>query len=138
MSSPAICADAGGAAGATSEPGSSQEPPQEPPHLAETDQGIEKVMLACQEEGCIKTFQSLAALKKHLDVGKHMVRLAESTYDDNQRHQLDKWNRDGTRTGANGREIIGGNNRSQWTRNNSSIVLYLNMVKIHQEFKNYK
>ena len=43
----------------------------------------------------------------------------ESTCDDNQRHQLDKWNRDGT-------------------RNNSSIVLYLNMVKIHQEFKNYK
>ena len=71
MSSPAICADAGGAAGATSEPG----PSQEPPHLAETDQGIEKVMLACQEEGCIK---SLAALKKHLDVGKHMVRLAKS------------------------------------------------------------
>ena len=60
MSSPAICADAGGAAGATSEPGPSQEPPQEPPHLEKTDQGIEKVMLACQEEGCIK---SLAALK---------------------------------------------------------------------------
>ena len=78
MSSPAICADAGGAAGATSEPGPSQEPPQEPPHLAETDQGIEKVMLACQEEGYIKTFQSLAALKKHLDVGNHMVRLAKS------------------------------------------------------------
>ena len=78
MSTPAICADAGGAAGATSEPGPSQEPPQEPPHLAETDQGIEKVMLACQEEGCIKTFQSLAALKKHLDVGNHMVRLAKS------------------------------------------------------------
>ena len=74
MSSPAICADAGGAAGATSDPG----PSQEPPHLAETDQGIEKVMLAFQEEGCIKTSQSLAALKKHLDVGKHMVRLAKS------------------------------------------------------------
>ena len=75
MSSPAICADAGGTAGATSEPGPSQEPPQEPPHLAETDRGIEEVMLASQEEGCIK---SLAALKKHLDIGKHMVRLAQS------------------------------------------------------------
>ena len=75
VSSPAICADAGGAAGAPSEPGPSQEPPQKPPHLAETDQGIEKVMLACQEEGCIK---SLVALKKHVDVGKHMVRLAKS------------------------------------------------------------
>ena len=76
MSSPAICADAGGAAGATSEPGPSQELPQEPPHLAETDRGIEEVMLASQEEGCIKMFQSLAALKEHLDIGKHMVRLA--------------------------------------------------------------
>lgn len=45
-------------------------------------------MFSCQEEGCIKTFQSFAALQKHLDVGKHMVRLAkESAYDEIKR----KW-----------------------------------------------
>lgn len=42
----------------------------------------EKVVFSCNEEGCIKTFQSFAALQKHMDVGKHMVRLAkESAYD---------------------------------------------------------
>ena len=45
-------------------------------------------MFSCQEEGCIKTFQSFAALQKHLDVGKHMVRLAkEFAYDEIKR----KW-----------------------------------------------
>lgn len=69
---------------ATSEPG----PLQEPPYPAQTDQEIEKVMFSCHEEGCIKTFQSFSALQKHLDVGKHMVRLAkESAYDEIKR----KW-----------------------------------------------
>lgn len=45
-------------------------------------------MFSCQEEGCIKTFKSFAALQKHLDVGKHMVKLAkESAYDEIKR----KW-----------------------------------------------
>lgn len=48
----------------------------------------ESEMFSCQEEGCIKMFKSFAALQKHLDVGKHMVKLAkESTYDEIKR----KW-----------------------------------------------
>ena len=61
---------------------------QEPPESAQADQVGEKVMFHCQEEGCIKTFQSFASLQKHLDVGTHMVRLVkESTYDEIRR----KW-----------------------------------------------
>lgn len=48
----------------------------------------ESEMFSCQEEGCIKTFKSFAALQKHLDVGKHIVKLAkESAYDEIKR----KW-----------------------------------------------
>ena len=61
---------------------------QEPPESAQADQVGEKVMFHCQEEGCIKTFQSFASLQRHLDVGTHMVRLVkESTYDEIRR----KW-----------------------------------------------
>ena len=63
---------------APSEPG----PSQEQPCPAQTEGINEKVVFSCNEEGCIKTFQSFAALQKHMDVGKHMVRLAkESAYD---------------------------------------------------------
>ena len=56
---------------------------QEPSESAQADQVGEKVMFHCQEEGCIKTFQSFASLQRHLDVGTHMVRLVkESTYDE--------------------------------------------------------
>ena len=38
--------------------------------------------LPCPEEGCTKTCQSFTNLQKHLDVGKHLVKLErESTYD---------------------------------------------------------
>ena len=48
----------------------------------------ESEILSCQEEGCIKTFKSFAALQKHLVVRKHMVKLAkESAYDEIKR----KW-----------------------------------------------
>ena len=48
----------------------------------------ESEMFSCQEEGCIKMFKSFAALQKHLDVGKRIVKLAkESAYDEIKR----KW-----------------------------------------------
>ena len=48
----------------------------------------ESETFSCQEEGCIKTFKSFAALQKNLDVGKHIVKLAkESAYDEIKR----KW-----------------------------------------------
>ena len=38
--------------------------------------------LSCPEEGCTKTCQSFTNLQKHLDVGKHLVKLErESTLD---------------------------------------------------------
>ena len=40
------------------------------------------VQFPCPEEGCIKTYQSFQSLQKHLDVGKHLVKLErESNYD---------------------------------------------------------
>ena len=67
---------------AISEPG----PSRELPNPSQTDEYSE--MFSCNAEGCIKTFQSFAALQKHLDVGKHMVKLAkESAYDEIKR----KW-----------------------------------------------
>ena len=67
---------------ATSEPG----PLKELPFPSHTEH--ESEMFSCQEEGCIKTFKSFAALQKHLDVGKHLVKLAkESAYDEIKR----KW-----------------------------------------------
>ena len=47
-----------------------------------------RVYFACPEEGCTKTYQSFANLQKHMDVGKHLVRLErETTYDNIKR----KW-----------------------------------------------
>lgn len=44
--------------------------------------------MRCSPEGCIKTFKSFTALQKHLDVGKHLVKLAkESAFDEIKR----KW-----------------------------------------------
>ena len=41
-----------------------------------------RVYFACPEEGCTKTYQSYANLLKHMDVGRHLVRLErETTYD---------------------------------------------------------
>ena len=60
-----------------SEPGSSRQLP----NLSHTEEEIEE--FSCQEEGCIKVFQSLTALQKHLDIGKHMLQLAkEFAYDE--------------------------------------------------------
>ena len=50
-----------------SEPGSSLQLP----NLSLTKEESEK--FSCQEEGCIKVFQSFAALQKHLDIGKQML-----------------------------------------------------------------
>ena len=70
-------------ASATSEPG----PLKKLPFPSQTEHE-ESQMFSCQEEICIKTFKSFAALQKHLDVGKHMVKLAkESAYDEIKR----KW-----------------------------------------------
>ena len=60
-----------------SEPGSSLQLP----NLSLTKEESEK--FSCQEGGCIKVFQSFAALQKHLDIGKHMLQLAkEFAYDE--------------------------------------------------------
>ena len=40
------------------------------------------VCFSCPEEGCIKMYQSYQVLQKHLDVGKHLIKLErESSYD---------------------------------------------------------
>ena len=52
-------------------------PSQEQPHPSQTEEESEK--FSCPEEGCIKTFQSFAALQRHLDVCKHMLKLAEES-----------------------------------------------------------
>ncbi|XP_068707825.1 uncharacterized protein [Montipora foliosa] len=41
-----------------------------------------KVYFSCPEDGCTKTYQSYGNLQKHLDAGKHLLRLErETTYD---------------------------------------------------------
>ena len=41
-----------------------------------------RAFFSCPEEGCRKTYQSFTNLQKHLDVGKHLVKLErESTFD---------------------------------------------------------
>ena len=40
-----------------------------------------RAFFSCPEEGCTKTYQSFTNLQKHLDAGKHLVKLeTESTY----------------------------------------------------------
>ena len=60
-----------------SEPGSLRQLPK----LSQTEEESKK--FSCQEEGCIKVFQSFTVLRKHLDIGKHMLKLAKkSTYNE--------------------------------------------------------
>ena len=67
---------------AREQPGPSQQEPDQPDH------GREDVHFACPEEGCIKVYQSYYNLQKHLDVGKHLLKLErESVYDEMKR----KW-----------------------------------------------
>ena len=62
---------------AISEPGISQEQPRP----SQTDE--ESETFSCPEEGCVKMFQSFTALQRHLDVGKHILKLAkESAYEE--------------------------------------------------------
>ena len=56
-----------------SEPGSLRQLPK----LSQTEEESKK--FSCQEEGCIKVFQSFTVLRKHLDIGKHMLKLAKKT-----------------------------------------------------------
>ena len=52
--------------------------------IEEESQVVEatRVYFSCPEEGCTKTYQSFASLQKHMDVGKHLIRLErETTYD---------------------------------------------------------
>ena len=64
-------------------PPSSVEPsPSQPDPATQCEEEVEdedKVPFACPEEGCIKVYQSFAALQRHLDVGKHLVRLERET-----------------------------------------------------------
>jgi len=63
----------------------SQQPiaPEQQPQAQEEDIESVHARFSCPEEGCIKTYQSFRNLQKHLDVGKHLVKLErESTYDE--------------------------------------------------------
>jgi len=35
----------------------------------------DRALFTCPEEGCIKVYQSFAALQRHLDLGKKLIRL---------------------------------------------------------------
>ena len=60
-------------------PSSSVEPrPSQPEPATPSEEDTEdedKIHFACPEEGCIKVYHSLSALQKHLDVGKHLIKL---------------------------------------------------------------
>ena len=65
-----------------------------PSQLPRFDQGSmeenDPLQFLCPEEGCIKMYRSFAALQKHLDIGKHIVKLErESVYDDIKRKWAD-------------------------------------------------
>ena len=64
-------------------PSSSVEPrPSQPEPATPSEEDTEdedKIHFACPEEGCIKVYQSLSALQKHLDVGKHLIKLERET-----------------------------------------------------------
>ena len=45
----------------------------------EDEEDEDRVPFSCPEEGCIKVYQSFAALQRHLDVGKHLIRLERET-----------------------------------------------------------
>ena len=54
----------------------------DPATHCEEEEDEDRVPFACPKEGCIKVYQSFAALQRHLDVGKHLIRLeCETQYD---------------------------------------------------------
>ena len=60
----------------------------DPATHCEEEEDEDRVPFACPEEGCIKVYQSFSALQRHLDVGKHLIRLERETqYDQAKR----KW-----------------------------------------------
>ena len=67
-----------------SEPGSLRQLP----NLSQTEEESKK--FSCQEEGCIKVFQSFAALRKHLDIGKHMLQLAKKIRLQRDQEEMDR------------------------------------------------
>ena len=68
------------------EPGPSQLPRFDQGSMEEND----PLQFLYPREGCIKMYRSFTALQKHLDVGKHIVKLErESVYDDIKRKWAD-------------------------------------------------
>ena len=56
--------------------------PSQPDPATQCDEDVEdkdRVPFACPEKGCIKVYQSFSALERHLDVGKHLIRLERET-----------------------------------------------------------
>jgi len=51
----------------------------DPATQCEGEEDEDRVPFTCPEEGCIKVYQSFAALQRHLDVGKHLIRLERET-----------------------------------------------------------
>ena len=67
---------------------SSGEEPAHPQEEQPTCESTEVSQFACPEEGCVKVYQSCNTLQRHLDVGKHLLKLErETTYDEMKR----KW-----------------------------------------------
>ena len=56
------------------QPSTTQSVEEELPNVEAT-----RVYFACPEDGCKKTYQSFANLQKHMDVGKHLLRLERET-----------------------------------------------------------
>ena len=54
-------------------------PRPDPATHCEDEEDEDRVPFSCPEEGCIKVYQSFAALQRHLDVGKHLIRLERET-----------------------------------------------------------
>ena len=67
----------------TATPSAEESTPQDDALLQAGDAGApSSVCFSCPEEGCIKIYQSYQVLQKHLDVGKHLIKLErESSYD---------------------------------------------------------
>ena len=63
-------------------PSSVKPSPSQPDPATQCEEEVEdedRVPFACPEKGCIKVYQSFAALQRHLDLGKHLVRLERET-----------------------------------------------------------
>ena len=54
-------------------------PRPDPATHCEEEEDDDRVPFSCPEEGCIKVYQSFAALQRHLDLGKHLIRLERET-----------------------------------------------------------